>query len=94
MKDIGIIEVDIVYGGNFYVIIDVKLVGLELILENVFIIIDKVIYIRNIINEKFEIIYLEYLFIRGLIYVEFYIDVIYECVYVKNIVIVLLGGID
>lgn len=51
MKDIGTIEADIAYGGNFYAIIDAKSVDLELVPENASTIIDKAIHIRNTINE-------------------------------------------
>ncbi|ASI73160.1 MULTISPECIES: proline racemase family protein [Bacillus cereus group] len=94
VKDIGTIEADIAYGGNFYAIIDAKSVGLELIPENASTIIDKAIHIRNTINEKFEIIHPEYSFIRGLTHVEFYTDATHECAHVKNTVVVPPGGID
>lgn len=94
VKDIGTIEADIAYGGNFYAIIDAKSVGLELVPENASTIIDKAIHIRNTINEKFEITHPEYSFIRGLTHVEFYTDPTHECAHVKNTVVVPPGGID
>ncbi|MCI4060802.1 proline racemase family protein, partial [Bacillus cereus] len=50
VKDIGTIEADIAYGGNFYANIDAKSVELELVTENATTIIDKAIHIRNTIN--------------------------------------------
>ncbi|MFJ8526702.1 proline racemase family protein [Bacillus sp. NPDC094106] len=93
-EGIGYIDADIAYGGNFYAIIDAKLVGLDLVPENASQIIETAIHIRNTINEKFEVIHPQYPFIKGLTHIEFYTDSTHEKANVKNTVVVPPGGID
>lgn len=94
VDDIGEIECDIAYGGNFYGIIDARKLGLELSKENASIIIDKAITIRNTINETVDVVHPEYPFINGLTHIEFYTDPVHPNADVKNTVVVPPGGID
>jgi len=94
VEDIGKIECDIAYGGNFYAIIDAQKLGLELSTENASDIIDKGIRIRNAINTAETIIHPEFPFINGLTHIEFFADPVHPDADVKNTVIVPPGGID
>lgn len=94
VDDIGEIECDIAYGGNFYGIIDARTLGLELSKENASTIIDKAITIRNTINEFIDVVHPEYPFINGLTHIEFYTDPVHPNADVKNTVVVPPGGID
>ena len=94
VEGIGIVDVDIAYGGNFYGIIDAQSVGLELTPENASKIIEIGIKIRNTINEKTDIVHPQYPFIRGLTHIEFFTEPTHEEADVKNTVIVPPGGID
>ncbi|MBM7587365.1 proline racemase [Bacillus pakistanensis] len=94
VEEIGHVDADIAYGGNFYAIIDAKSVGLDLIPENASYIIEKAIDIRNRINQVEEIVHPQYPFIRGLTHVEFYTEPSHEEADVKNTVVVPPGGID
>ncbi|MEB6548594.1 proline racemase family protein [Heyndrickxia sporothermodurans] len=94
VADIGRVEADIAYGGNFYAIIDAKSIDLELAPENASKIIDQAIKIRNTINEETKIVHPQYPFINGLTHVEFFTDPTHEDAHVKNTVVVPPGGID
>ncbi len=94
VEEIGRVDADIAYGGNFYAIIDAKSVGLDLAPWNASNIIETAINIRNTINEKTEIVHPQYPFIQGLTHVEFFTEPTHEEADVKNTVIVPPGGID
>ncbi|GED14174.1 proline racemase family protein [Aneurinibacillus migulanus] len=94
VEEIGRVDADIAYGGNFYAIIDAKSIGLDLAPWNASNIIETAINIRNTINEKTEIVHPQYPFIQGLTHVEFFTEPTHEEADVKNTVIVPPGGID
>lgn len=94
VDDIGKLECDIAYGGNFYGIIDARKLGLELSTNNASTIIEKAIAIRNAINNKESVIHPEHNFISGLTHIEFFSDPAHPEANVKNTVVVPPGGID
>ncbi|WP_373895784.1 proline racemase family protein [Virgibacillus sp. CBA3643] len=94
IDQIGKVECDIAYGGNFYGIIDARKLGLDLTTDNASTIIDKAITIRDAINDKESVIHPEYPFINGLTHIEFFTDPVHLEANVKNTVVVPPGGID
>lgn len=94
VENIGTIDCDIAYGGNFYGIIEADPIGLELNVENANEIISKAIMIRNTINDQVEVIHPEFPFIRGLTHIEFFTAPAHPEADVKNTVVVPPGGID
>jgi proline racemase len=94
VEEIGLVNADIAYGGNFYAIIEAESIKLDLIPENASTIIEKAIKIRSKINEKIDIIHPQYPFIQGLTHVEFYTEPSHKEADVKNTVVVPPGGID
>lgn len=94
VEDVGRVECEIAYGGNFYGIIDARKLGLPLTAENGAALISKGIKIRNAINASEEIVHPEFPFINGLTHIEFYTDPTHPDADLKNTVIVPPGGID
>lgn len=94
VDDIGKVECDIAYGGNFYGIIDARKLGIRLEVDNASSIIEKGIAIRNAINEAENIVHPEYPFIHGLTHIEFFTDPVHPDADAKNTVVVPPGGID
>ncbi|ASN04559.1 proline racemase family protein [Virgibacillus necropolis] len=94
VEEIGRVECDIAYGGNFYGIIDARKLGLELSTDNASNIIDQAITIRNAINETEDVVHPKHPFINGLTHIEFYTDPVHPDADVKNTVVVPPGGID
>jgi len=94
IEEIGTVPCDIAYGGNFYGIIDARMIGLDLNTKNASIIIDQAITIRNAINASENVIHPEYPFINGVTHIEFFTDPDHPDADVKNTVIVPPGGID
>lgn len=94
VEDIGEINCDIAYGGNFYGIVDARPLNLDLTKENTSEIIDMGIKIRNAINTTEEVIHPEYPFINGLTHMEFFTDPVHPEADIKNTVVVPPGGID
>ncbi|GGB42258.1 proline racemase [Virgibacillus dakarensis] len=92
--DVGHIECDIAYGGNFYGIIDARKLGLDLTTDNASTIIDKAITIRNAINWGEQVVHPEHPFINGLTHIEFYTNAVHPEADLKNTVVVPPGGID
>lgn len=94
VEGIGDVSCEIAYGGNFYGIIDARLLGIELTEQNAAAIISKGITIRNAVNESTEVVHPEFPFIHGLTHIEFYTDPVHPEADLKNTVIVPPGGID
>lgn len=94
VDQIGKVECDIAYGGNFYGIIDARKLGLSLNTDNASNIIDQAITIRNAINKSEAVVHPEYPFINGLTHIEFYTDPVHPEADIKNTVVVPPGGID
>ncbi|WP_099159241.1 proline racemase family protein [Virgibacillus ndiopensis] len=94
VEDVGHVQCDIAYGGNFYGIIDARRLGLDLTTDNASTIIEQGITIRNAINASVEIVHPEHPFIKGLTHIEFYTDPVHPEADLKNTVIVPPGGID
>lgn len=94
LPELGEIESDIVYGGNFYSIINARKYGIELKKEHATEIIRKAIMIRNEINKQEEVIHPENAEISGLTHVQFYEDPLDSTGNVKNTVVAPPGGID
>lgn len=92
--ELGIVECEIAYGGNFYGIVDARKIGLDLSVENATTIINTGIRLRNAINEKEEVVHPEFSFIHGLTHMEFYTNPENELANLKNTVVVPPGGID
>ncbi|WP_163971867.1 proline racemase family protein [Oceanobacillus halotolerans] len=94
VEEIGTVECDIAYGGNFYGIIDARKLELDLTTDNASKIIDTAITIRNTINETEEVVHPDQPFINGLTHIEFFTDPVHPDATVKNTVVVPPGGID
>lgn len=94
VAEIGEVECDIAYGGNFYGLVDARKIGLKLVEDNASQIIHKGIAIRNAVNAQEEVVHPEYPFIQGLTHIEFYTDPRHPEADVKNTVVVPPGGID
>jgi len=92
--ELGIVECEIAYGGNFYGIVDARKIGLDLSVENATAIINTGIRLRNAVNAKEKIVHPEFSFIEGLTHMEFYTDATNELAHLKNTVVVPPGGID
>ncbi|WP_079527846.1 proline racemase family protein [Halobacillus hunanensis] len=94
VDNIGNVECDIAYGGNFYGIIDARKLGLDLSTENASTIVEQGIAIRNAINAAEEVGHPEHPFIKGLTHIEFFTDPDHPDADLKNTVVVPPGGID
>ncbi|MGC4377140.1 proline racemase family protein [Fictibacillus sp. Mic-4] len=94
VPELGMVECDIAYGGNFYAIADARKLGLDLVPANALAIVSTAVRIRDAINRSVEVVHPEAPFIRGLTHVEFYTDPTNEQADVKNTVVVPPGGID
>ena len=92
--ELGTVECEIAYGGNFYGIVDARKIGLDLSVENATAIINTGIRLRNAVNAKEKIVHPEFSFIEGLTHMEFYTDATNELAHLKNTVVVPPGGID
>ncbi|HEK9101780.1 proline racemase family protein [Bacillus cereus] len=94
IENIGNVQCDIAYGGNFYAITDARKLGVQLTTDNSAEIIETAIRIRDAINATVPISHPEFSFIEGVTHVEFFCDPTNEQADVKNTVIVPPGGID
>ncbi|MCI0767322.1 proline racemase family protein [Bacillus sp. TL12] len=94
IENIGNVQCDIAYGGNFYAITDARKLGVQLTTDNSTEIIETAIRIRDAINAAVPISHPEFSFIEGVTHVEFFCDPTDERADVKNTVIVPPGGID
>ncbi|HAJ3957518.1 TPA: proline racemase, partial [Escherichia coli] len=74
VPELGMVECDIAYGGNFYAITDARKLGLDLVPANALAIVSTAVRIRDAINRSAEVVHPEAPFIRGLTHVEFYTD--------------------
>lgn len=73
-SELGVVECEIAYGGNFYGIIDARKINLNLAVDNSTKIINTAIRLRNAVNAKEDIVHPEFPFIHGLTHIEFYTD--------------------
>ncbi|UZN00848.1 proline racemase family protein [Lysinibacillus sp. MHQ-1] len=73
-SELGVVECEIAYGGNFYGIIDARKINLDLAVDNSTKIINTAIRLRNAVNAVEDIVHPEYSFIHGLTHIEFYTD--------------------
>ncbi|WP_400163087.1 4-hydroxyproline epimerase [Brevibacillus sp. TJ4] len=94
VEGLGEVRCDIAYGGNFYAIMDARVLGLALVPSNAAAIVDTALRIREAINRTLEVIHPESPFIRGLTHVEFFTDPTDPGAHLKNTVVVPPGGID
>jgi proline racemase len=94
IPEIGVITLDIAYGGNFYALVHAKQVSLELTTDHAAEIVRKAIVIREAINQKIEVVHPENPVIRGLTHIEFYTDAINETADCRNAVVIPPGAID
>ncbi|NOG30102.1 proline racemase family protein [Lysinibacillus fusiformis] len=92
--ELGVVECEIAYGGNFYGIIDARRINLDLAVDNSTKIINTAIRLRNTVNAKEDIVHPEFSFIHGLTHIEFYTDPVNPSADLKNTVVVPPGGID
>ncbi|WP_405155407.1 proline racemase family protein [Paenibacillus sp. FSL K6-0108] len=91
---IGIISVDIAYGGNFYGLVDARPLHLPLVPGRGSEIVELAIKIREAINREIEVVHPEIPVIRGLTHIEFYSDPVSPSANCRNTVVVPPGGID
>ncbi|KQO17237.1 proline racemase family protein [Paenibacillus sp. Leaf72] len=94
VEGIGEISVDIAYGGNFYGLVDARLLQLPLVPNRASEIVRLAIKIREAINESIEVVHPEIPVIRGLTHIEFYSDPVSPAAHCRNTVVVPPGGID
>ncbi|WP_418302000.1 proline racemase family protein [Lysinibacillus fusiformis] len=93
-SELGVVECEIAYGGNFYGIIDARKINLDLAVDNSTKIINTAIRLRNTVNAEEDIVHPEFSFIHGLTHIEFYTDPVNPSADLKNTVVVPPGGID
>ncbi|NHN32679.1 proline racemase family protein [Paenibacillus agricola] len=91
---IGPVCLDIAYGGNFYGIIDARMLQLQLNQSNAHAIIRSAVDIRKKVNEQMTIVHPEIPVIRGLTHIEFFTDPLSPLAHCRNTVVVPPGGID
>lgn len=94
VKDLGTVDVDIAYGGNFYGIVSADAIDLRINRENVPEIIETAIKIRRAVNHSTNVVHPTNHFIKGLTHIEFSTKPVHPEATVKNTVVVPPGGID
>ncbi|HKL12876.1 MAG TPA: proline racemase family protein [Halanaerobiales bacterium] len=94
VEGFGNIKVDIAYGGNFYIIIDQKVIKEELIPENSNNIIKKAGLIKKAVNQQVDIYHPEKRFINEATHVMVTGDPLTEKGDTKNVVVIPPGSID
>ncbi|MEC0256710.1 proline racemase family protein [Paenibacillus lautus] len=94
VENLGEISVDIAYGGNFYGLVDARLLHLPLVPGRGSDIVRLAIKIREAINREVEVVHPENPVIRGLTHIEFYSDSESLSARCRNTVVVPPGGID
>ncbi|RKP54107.1 proline racemase [Cohnella endophytica] len=94
VPQLGEVQCDIAYGGNFYAIVDARRLGLPLEPSNAAEIVDKAVRIRKEINRVVVVEHPEFPHIRGVTHVEFYSDPVHQDSDLRNAVVVPPGGID
>lgn len=93
-KEYGKVTVDIGYGGNFYAIVDVQAVGLDLKRENYRSLIDAGNLLKTYINEQLPVVHPEKPFINETNHIEFIGPSDTPGVYNKDAVVFPPGDID
>ena len=93
-KEYGAITVSVCYGGNFYAILPVSTVGLEICPENYHCLIAAADVIKPYINDQLQIVHPENNLIRGVSHVEFTGPPKNPAAYSQNAVVCTPGGID
>ncbi|MFO7815858.1 MAG: proline racemase family protein [Halanaerobiales bacterium] len=94
VEGFGNVKVDISYGGNFYIIIDQKVIGEELIPENSNNIIKKAALIKEAVNQQVDIYHPEKSFIKEATHVMVTGEPVTEKGDTKNVVVIPPGSID
>lgn len=94
VPEVGEVTLDIAYGGNFYGIVDARLLGLALEPANSKRIVQTAIRIREAVNRQIEVVHPEIPVIRGMTHVEFYSNAVSSLADCRNTVVVPPGGID
>lgn len=94
VKELGKIQVDIAYGGNFYIIVDENIIGEELIPERANEIINKSLLIKEAVNDQVEISHPEKSFINEATHVLVAGEPLTESGDTKNVVVIPPGSID
>ncbi|MFD1175895.1 proline racemase family protein [Paenibacillus puldeungensis] len=94
VEDVGVISVDIAYGGNFYGLVDARPLQLTLAPNRAAEIVRLAIKIRDAVNRETEVVHPEIPVIRGLTHIEFYSDPVSPAAHCRNTVVVPPGGID
>ncbi|WP_337104311.1 proline racemase family protein [Paenibacillus sp. YIM B09110] len=94
VPEIGEVECQIAYGGNFFAIVDARALGMQLEPSNAAAIIEKAVRIRQAINRSLVVEHPESPFISGVTHVEFFGDARHSDADLRNAVVVPPGGID
>jgi proline racemase len=94
VEGIGIVTLDIAYGGNFYGIIEASSLGLALEQSNGAEIVRTAVRIREAVNAVIEVAHPENPVIRGLTHIEFYGEPVAPQADCRNVVVIPPGGID
>jgi len=94
VPDYGRVRTDIAYGGNFYALVDVRQVGLEIAPERAGDLVRAGIAIREAVNAQHHVRHPEKAFIEGLTHVEFYGPAVHPEAHAKNAVVIPPGSID
>lgn len=94
VEGLGEISVDIAYGGNFYGLVDARLLRLPLVPGRGSEIVRLAVKIREAVNRQVEVVHPEIPVIRGLTHIEFYSDPVSPLAHCRNTVVVPPGGID
>jgi len=94
VPELGEVQLDIAYGGNFYGIVDVRDLHMSLEPANSKQIIRTAVQIREAVNRQIEVVHPEIPVIHGMTHVEFYSDAVSPTADCRNTVVVPPGGID
>ena len=91
---VGLIKVDIAFGGNFNAIVRSMDLGIEIVPGNISVFIEKAKLVREVLNEKVHIVHPEKPFITGVTHVQFYGPAKHPEAHIKNITISPPGMVD
>lgn len=94
MPGIGIVKLDIAFGGSFFAIIDAKQLGIKIIPQNIKDIAEKGVKLRKLVNENIKLYHPELPHIKTVDLVEIYEPLVNSEADVRNVVIYRDGWFD
>lgn len=94
MPEIGIVKLDIAFGGSFFAIVDAKQLGVKVLPQNINSIMEKALRLRQIINDKVRVYHPEQAHIKTVDLVEVCEPVVNSDADGKNVVVYGTGQFD